>query len=545
MSRTVASRLLAPWLAFLACLAWLIPASAMAQVSVGRVNASLVVVGAYLPDGTSRGTGFIVAPGIVVTNYHVVEGAERLVVIPNGRNGTAQIDAVLITSSAREDLAVLRVSGLSGAGLQLAATEPEQGKSVWAFGFPASAERFDVEPEFTSSVTIGAVSRVLAGASIIGRQLGSTRMVQHDATIAPGSSGGPLVDACTRVVGVNTQVGGDRGASFYYAVSSSEVIALLRTAGVTPRTVSGQCGGSSVSPESPDDPVAPGAAAPVPGTAPNAGISGGTPAGPSDTASGQPPKAQSQGGVPRRVQPGGPRDLRNELAIARQRENAARNAAAAARRAADNAAANQQQQAETAARRQVEAQMAIAEETGRRARELEKLVANTRTESSQRSALERFGPLGLALAGLALLGAAIAVAMRIKKAAAARTLAKQGELQEAERTLEARRATLARTDGEVILRGEDRVLRLPRDQLDRGLIVGRSAQSCDVIVKDPSVSRKQAKITRLPDGSHVIEDMGSSNGTLLDGRQLVPGVAVPVGPGAEIVFGRHLPFRWE
>ncbi|HBY59706.1 MAG TPA: peptidase S1 [Solibacterales bacterium] len=169
----------------------------------------------------SSGSGTIVdASGFIVTNAHVVLGAERLRVLlssqlsgdeaaprrsvlrPRGR----ALYADLVGVDVETDLAVLKIPAQNLPALPFADSEAvEQGQLVLALGSPLGLE---------NSVSMGVVSSKA-------RQLRTDDpmiYIQTDAPINPGSSGGPLVDASGRVVGINTllytQSGGNEGIGF-------------------------------------------------------------------------------------------------------------------------------------------------------------------------------------------------------------------------------------------------------------------------------------------------------------------------------------------
>jgi S1-C subfamily serine protease len=141
------------------------------------------------------GSGFLLAPdGYIVTNSHVVRGAERLEVsFTDGETRSAR----LVGDDPPTDLALIRVedSGLAHAELgDSASLRP--GQLVVAIGSPLG---------FQSTVSAGVVSsprRALRSRE--GRLIED--VIQHTAPLNPGSSGGPLVDSRRRVVGVNTAI---------------------------------------------------------------------------------------------------------------------------------------------------------------------------------------------------------------------------------------------------------------------------------------------------------------------------------------------------
>ncbi|HEV8361592.1 MAG TPA: trypsin-like peptidase domain-containing protein [Candidatus Thermoplasmatota archaeon] len=139
------------------------------------------------------GSGVVVSPdGILLTNHHVSEDARTVqVMLPSGERHTAQV----LGSDAATDLAVLRMPARDLAHLDLA-TDPDLrvGEAVLAVGSPFG---------LAGTVTMGIVSG-------LGRTMRSgsghliENVIQTDAPLNPGNSGGPLVDMRGRVVGINT-----------------------------------------------------------------------------------------------------------------------------------------------------------------------------------------------------------------------------------------------------------------------------------------------------------------------------------------------------
>jgi serine protease Do len=203
-------------------------ASGSIEALVQRVARSVVqvVVSGYQPvDPTGRtdvalgrgrviGSGMVIeAPGFVLTNAHVVSGAERIQVIIEGEGAqtlghqtTRIVDASLIGVSDELDLALLKIDAPDVPVLQLADYDQvRQGELVFAFGSPDGLR---------NSVSMGMVSSVA-------RQVTTDSplvYVQTDASINPGNSGGPLVNAAGEVVGINTFIqsisGGSEGLGF-------------------------------------------------------------------------------------------------------------------------------------------------------------------------------------------------------------------------------------------------------------------------------------------------------------------------------------------
>lgn len=159
--------------------------------AVDQVAPSVVKI----ETGRGGGSGFVIAPdGLVITNAHVVEKARRLeVVLPDGRSCAAST----IGGDADTDLAVLKITAPDLHALTFADSRHVRvGQIVIAIGNPFG---------FQHTVTAGVVSAT--GRSLrarTGRLM--TGLVQTDAALNPGNSGGPLVNTHGEVVGINTAV---------------------------------------------------------------------------------------------------------------------------------------------------------------------------------------------------------------------------------------------------------------------------------------------------------------------------------------------------
>jgi S1-C subfamily serine protease len=159
-----------------------------------------VLVKARIPGGTSGGTGFVLdaGHGLVVTNFHVVNGGTRFAV---GVDGNLR-GATIAGAAPCDDLAVLRVTDHSGMETFPLGSQQElkQGEQVVAVGYPASAA---LDDNLTS--TAGVVSRVKSSFEAPAPDAPSfANVVQTDAALNPGNSGGPLIDERKHLVGVNT-----------------------------------------------------------------------------------------------------------------------------------------------------------------------------------------------------------------------------------------------------------------------------------------------------------------------------------------------------
>ncbi len=183
--------------------------------AVERAAPAVVNVAIRHPRGGGAGSGVVVSPdGLILTNSHVVAGADSILV------ATAQglrFPARLLGADPDTDLALLRAeteATLPAATLgDSAALRP--GQLAIAIGNPLG---------FSSTVTAGVVSalgRTLRGAG--GRPIED--LIQTDAALNPGNSGGALVDSQGEVVGINTaMIGGAQGLCFAVAANTARLV---------------------------------------------------------------------------------------------------------------------------------------------------------------------------------------------------------------------------------------------------------------------------------------------------------------------------------
>jgi S1-C subfamily serine protease len=183
------------------------PAASMEEV-VGRGMAAVVQV--ETPD--KRGSGFFIAPDTILTNVHVVSGNSYVTI---RRSGGAVTTAYVGATAPDFDIAVLKVADPSPTQAFLAlgsATTLRAGQEVLAIGSPLGLQ---------NSVTRGIVSGL--------RQMGQVLVIQTDAALNPGNSGGPLLDRSGAAIGINTfQFRGQTGASgLNFAVAIDHARALV------------------------------------------------------------------------------------------------------------------------------------------------------------------------------------------------------------------------------------------------------------------------------------------------------------------------------
>jgi len=177
-------------------------------------------------DTSSLGSGFIISPdGYVVTNHHVIDGADEIIVKLNDRR---ELIAKVIGSDKRSDVALLKVEAENLPVLETGSSASlKVGEWVVAIGSPFG---------FDHSVTAGIVSAK-------GRSLPTENYVpfiQTDVAINPGNSGGPLFNLKGQVVGINSQIfsrsGGFMGVSFAIPVDvAKRVVEQLKNKGKVSR----------------------------------------------------------------------------------------------------------------------------------------------------------------------------------------------------------------------------------------------------------------------------------------------------------------------
>lgn len=173
----------------------------------------------------SFGSGVIVrADGIILTNDHVITGAERiLVALPGGR----EFEAELVGTDPVADIAVLRISGDD---LPVAPVGTVEGLLIgeWALaiGNPLGNYAADAAPTVTAGVVSAVGRNIIPSAGDEGFYFG---MIQTDASINPGNSGGPLVNAAGEVIGINASIisrsGGSEGLGFAIPIDRAMLIA--------------------------------------------------------------------------------------------------------------------------------------------------------------------------------------------------------------------------------------------------------------------------------------------------------------------------------
>jgi len=206
------------------------PADPVVRAAVGRARPSVVQIRGEACGAGQRGSGFVVRPGLVVTNAHVVAGVARPMIVDR-RGATHRARAVFFDP--RVDLAVLEASTLRAPALGLAPAV-DRGAQGAVLGYPHGGP-------FRAGGAVVLSRRDALGRDIYGRSLTTRTIYLLRAEVEPGNSGGPVVDAGGRVIGVvfaRSAANPDIG----YALTSDDVAERIRPALEQRRDVStGDC----------------------------------------------------------------------------------------------------------------------------------------------------------------------------------------------------------------------------------------------------------------------------------------------------------------
>jgi hypothetical protein len=229
----------------------LIPAAAPAETAdIAAAARSVVRIVLIADEGgqlalIGHGSGVAIGPDLVLTNAHVVAPTQddetmRIgVVPPEGKDGAF---ARIVAFSPGNDLALIR---LTEHGAMPAATlyigPVADGADVFAVGYPGNvdvAQGLDIGDLVSPTTPVKTRGNVSAGRS--SKQFDT---LLHTAPIGAGNSGGPLLDDCGRVIGINSfgTITQDADSAFYFAVSMREVTRFLLNARVKAQTTGAPC----------------------------------------------------------------------------------------------------------------------------------------------------------------------------------------------------------------------------------------------------------------------------------------------------------------
>ncbi|MEG3164872.1 serine protease [Sphingomonas sp. PB2P19] len=212
------------------------PAAADDIAATGRGVVRIVTI-AVVDDqvvGFGHGSGFAIAPNRIVTNAHVVDLAERypdnvvIGVVPS--EGDKSYQGRVIAYDSQADLALIEFSGARLPQAALYTGPVTEGDPVVSLGFPGNV---DVATARSAADYIRPMSPVRSEGVFSGRRtLTNVEVLLHTASIARGNSGGPLLDRCGRVIGVNSAIthAEEGDATFGFAIADTALATFLREA---------------------------------------------------------------------------------------------------------------------------------------------------------------------------------------------------------------------------------------------------------------------------------------------------------------------------
>ena len=192
------------------------PETGISEVTSDAVARSVVKVEGEACSRIQDGSGWVVAPGQVVTNAHVVAGEERTQVI---RDDGRRLDATVTAFDPSRDLAVLSVDGLDRPPLPVDPATAEAGTIGGVFGHPGG------EPLRIAPFEVARALRA-TGRDIYDRATTRREVLELSASLRPGDSGSALIDPSGQVVGVAFAIARDQ-PDVAYALATSELAPVL------------------------------------------------------------------------------------------------------------------------------------------------------------------------------------------------------------------------------------------------------------------------------------------------------------------------------
>ena len=187
------------WRLVVFLLALLLPCCAVAEPDFDALKKSVVRIVIQKSQGFRTGTGFAINDqGYIATNFHVIADADSIKAIP--ANSSKWYDVEVVAMSRELDLAIVYSPYITLPPIALSLVPPTVGQEVWPIGYPSGA---DLKNNLARNPTVrkGIISRIFWDAW----HTQELRIIQYDASISPGDSGGPLLDEYGRAIGVNTQ----------------------------------------------------------------------------------------------------------------------------------------------------------------------------------------------------------------------------------------------------------------------------------------------------------------------------------------------------
>jgi len=508
---------------------------ALAQPDTAVLRESVVQIAVFDGEEIARlGSGFAISDDYVLTAAHVVAGEEQVVAVPLTTG--AELLARIVYISERVDLALLAVNGLDLPPLALAVDGFAPGRSVYSSGVWSEAEdpivAADAGDEVMPALTGGSVGRhsEIPGAD----KAPAVLLMEHNAMFPAAGYGGPVLNECGEVAGINRGAPGlslrrlrraEAPQGVAYAVRAPSVAGLLETQGI----------GFSKSEES-----CASALAAAQAQAAEAEAQAEEAAAQAEEAAAQAEEAAAQA-----------QETQEQLEQTQQeKEQAATRMAEAESRVGELEAQYEEavragdEQAETlrvqldAARDEQEAARGAVGTLEVQVAELEERLKREAEADQTRLivTLSAAAVLLVLVAAVALIGSR----RRSRQVAVAREEAARAQRAAAD----ARARPLAHDSAypDCVLTGETGEghpvsVKIPGALLGgEGAVIGRSPRNATLLIDDRTLSREHARL--FGDGESLyVEDLGTTNGTRVNGRDLVSGRPVPVRQGDTLELG--------
>jgi S1-C subfamily serine protease len=208
-----------------------------------------------------EGTGWVILPAdpvnranaaVVVTALGTIDDSLKITV----REPTADVEyeATVLARDSDRNLAFLEVKDLKAQPILVAGEAPKVGRPVWALGYSREADESEQNMAANASVIRGSLSRELRGL-ISTEARAPVNQLEYGATLLPGFEGGPLIDRCARLIGMNIKSAGPPSeredsriqpdTKVMNALKSDEIIKAARQHGVEITPASGACGSTA------------------------------------------------------------------------------------------------------------------------------------------------------------------------------------------------------------------------------------------------------------------------------------------------------------
>lgn len=217
---------------------------------LAHIEERTAIVLAPTATGLSSGTGFFVGPDLLVTNFHVISApGVTSIYVTNKALGSVQEVQVLKTMGPFDttggDFALLRVPGAQQPAFSVfESSESLRLQSVIAAGYPGDLLQSDAKFQQLRTGDRTAVPELAVTDGTVSAEQNfndKTRVVVHSAPISTGNSGGPLIDMCGRLIGVNTFVRQGALRNLNFALSTADLTRFLAGTGALPQVVTKAC----------------------------------------------------------------------------------------------------------------------------------------------------------------------------------------------------------------------------------------------------------------------------------------------------------------